>query len=378
MARDVVAGWLGDLDDIRMLAMLCRPGEPVHGSGMLTFGAVLIGALQADPCFAFVRNAAMASANGIPPKGVRDQIINRCSPDPLIRRSLLELSIDVYVHGLRYLSCDLSDPSNFEVACNPELLFWHCLRAPKLRAKLYNFQLSAISHIEKNLGLPIDWLAEFAARGKSAELLDKDPNETLLGFPMVAGVILLLIASTDKRNEMLKEQKKRKEGNASLNYATEIMHAYASFGNTNTVTRRLKGQEVWQRWRWFAPAWAGVLAEANGPEIEWLREPDLLTERIFEVVRSEERRVRAFGFARWFAEFASPRMVDPSSDKKEHIPAEEVIWPPDWLRSDEEPPLPVLTPEIFKAVVNERRKSKENAERIKKVRAQREKEARGQ
>ena len=247
-----------------------------------------------------------------------------------------------------------------------------------MRTKLYNFQLSAINHIEKNLGLPINWLAEFAARGKSAEQLDNDPNETLLGFPMVAGVILLLIWSLDKRNEMLKEQQRPKEGNASVRYGAEIVHAYASFGDTSTVARRLKGEEVWQRWRWFAPAWAGVLAEANRTEIDWLRQSDLLTERIFGVVRSKERRVRAFGFARRFAEYASGHEADHNATGKSYIPAEEVVWSTAWPRSEEPPPLPVLTPEIFKAVATEREKSKKNAERMRKERAQREEEARGQ
>lgn len=376
--RDVEIDLFGDLDDIRMLAFLCWPDETVRRSRMLTVGASLVGAIEANPVFAFVRNALMACSDGVPPKGTRDQIINRCSTDPAVRRSLLEFSINIYVHHLHYLRHDFSDPANFQIASSPEMLFWHCLRIPQLRSKAIRHCLSTISHVQNELSLSDNWLAEFAARGKSWESIDKDPNEALLGFPMVAGVILLLIASINKRNAMLKEQKKRNEGNDSLNYATEIVQAYASFRGTSTVARRLKGEEVWQRWRWFAPVWAGVLADANGTDIQWLRQPDLLTDRIFEVVRSEERRVRAFGYARWFAEFASPRMVDPSSDKKEHIPADEVIWPPDWLRSADSPPLLVLTPEIFKAVKNERRKSKENAERMQRERAQREKEARDQ
>jgi len=308
-ADQLVKSLFGDFEDIRMLARLCQPDNDAERSFLAQMGVHLLDALEHDAVFSFLRRTVIASTDSPPPLGTLRRIIAESGSDPAMLRKLSEFSCKIIGTYIRFV-----EPEVIATAPTSETLFWHCMRSMEARSKATNLRLAVIDHIRDQL----------APNGGLGAILDpatcpRDNARTpLLGFPMRAGLVLFLIASLSKMDTQNGTKK------ASLNLATEIVDAVVSLGPVSTVARRLKGKDVWHRWRWFAPVWAGVLAESNGVRIDWLTRADLLETRIVDVVMDEQRRSQVSRYAGWFADFASTNEASRNATGEMYIPVEEV------------------------------------------------------
>jgi len=335
--RTFVADLLGNCEGFRMLALLCWPDRMER---LAMVGISQLSMLEAEPVIRFLKAALSTVEKGLPPRGTCSRLINECTADSSIRMSLHDLTIGVVVRYSNFVCWEVGD--------YPELKFWKCLATPEVQNKIRLIRLSMIDEITEKLITPYGGLEGVASKGEGLGSLDNDPEARLFGYPMLAGLILYLIG-------VLHCQFGKKK--ASVNLAAGIIEAVVSLGKTSTVFRHLKGEEVWTKFRWLAPAWAGVLAEANGQRIDWLTEKDALESRVFDVITNPERRERAFRFASWFSRFASTERANQSAKDKTYIPAHEVIAFPDAVAA-KKPDLPTLPNWIFTEVARWKKRGK--------------------
>jgi hypothetical protein len=351
-ARDLCRDLLGEFEDIRTLAFLASPDPDVEVRRNLLarVGLLLLDAIEHDWFFGFLKQAVIASADGVPPVGTLQRITSDSSNDPAVRRKIENACSGIIGGYLRYVKVEA-----IRNLSGREAMFWHCMLTKEARARANELRVAATDHILDRLVTPNGGLPALACPDTGVESTEVE----LLGFPMLAGLALLLIASLDKP-----ESRK----NASLNFALEIIDASVSLSQASTERRRLKGEEVWHKWRPYAPIWAGVIAEAIGEDFGAISHEDLLISQISDVVLDEGRRRMAFGYSIWFSFFASNTRHEKSPKGTVHIPADEVIWLPEAVGAA--PTLPILPPSIFETVFEKRRQREEAARLKRKERAE--------
>lgn len=140
-----------------------------------------------------------------------------------------------------------------------------------------------------------------AAEAPPVSQIKNDIGQFLNGAPMLAGLVLTLIARIDKHHAPL---------TPSLNRACDVIEKMTRL---RAPTRRVKAD--WTDWRPLAPIWAAVIAAA-GYEAD---DPHSL----YSAIIAQDGPARIVAYAKWFAEYASHQRSPNASEVL--IPAREVV-----------------------------------------------------
>jgi hypothetical protein len=269
----------------RTIAIMCWPDVADRRSRLATMGINFLG--EAETVFdKFLKRAAQAAAEGIPARGSLDKLISECSGDSKHRRLIRKFAEDI---GRAAASPGLQ-------GIDPEKLFWVYLSYRPAREA---FPYILISSVKSGL---IDPCGGFTAVGREASLdtIAADFAKSLVGSPMLAGMVFVVLASLRAQWPEL----------ASKNVACELIEGGTKVEGGMEIESGMKIDSVkrgkdsttraWRRWSVVGPLWAGMLSEAGCVDGTWQYLGTQLEATILQVIATDERRGRAFGFAKWY------------------------------------------------------------------------------
>jgi hypothetical protein len=332
------------LANIKTMLLMSRPSDPKRSAIAAKFGVYLLGVVESTYVALMTQAAARASAGGIPELGALDRLIAGCSDDPTHR------------HMLRGFAMRFAAECYPDAPEGSEMLFWLGVSHPQRRKRLSSFPAPAIDELWRTLIAPNGGFIAGVSGEKSLEAVEMKFRSDILGYPMLAGLVLFVISvlATNHMGHIIREEPKRFI-RASLNEACEIIDrsdtklALSKQGHTRD-TERAKLLRTFSEWRSVAHLWAAVLVEANCWSSNCTPDFGKLVPAVYDVLLTDIRRNRMIGLAKSFSSFASTHYPAGSNADRILIPSESLVLLPD--RIDAIPPiLPGLSEADMKVLI---------------------------
>jgi hypothetical protein len=215
---------------------------------------------------------------------------------------------------------------------------------------LSSFPASAIDELWRTLIAPNGGFIAGVSGEKSLEAVEMEFRSDILGYPMLAGLVLFVVfvLATNHMRQVIREEPKRFI-RASENEACEIIgRSSTKLGLTDQGytrdTERAKLLRTFSEWRSVAHFWAAVLVETNCWSSNCTPDFGKLVPAVYDVLLTDIRRNRMFGLAKSFSSFASTHY--PAGLNADHIliPSESLVRLPDRIDA-----IPLVLPGLSEA-----------------------------
>jgi hypothetical protein len=307
----------GPFASFDMMGLMCWPDKAKRAVRLAKMGIYLRG--EQEPIYLdLVKRALEATADGRPPSGTLEKLTAEVSSDFAMRGFLTDwakrhsASYAKVVRSYRrsqYQTATMTHPytgytfpvhdfgafSNTAGLVDWEGQFWAWICEPEVRLTLASDPRSVFDPYHDRL------IAESgghraAARGPSIDVIAAEFQDCLLGYPMLAGLVLILIQIFKDHYSALDENG-YPEIVPSLNSACRTIAGLEVIkGKFNEVRRH------WPNWCFVAPLWAAFLIEARCLNSESLIDVSALEDAYMNVILTDERRCRLLPLAKPFCE----------------------------------------------------------------------------